>query len=77
MKILTMACFFDAISAKTGSNMVGLLTSKSDLNSVTKLITRIAMNLVTPKAAAKREVLFNKPASNLFLCLKSLAGSFN
>ncbi len=31
--------------------------------SVTKIIYLIFINLVTPKAAAKRELLFNKPAS--------------
>jgi hypothetical protein len=30
---------------------------------VTKLTAMIVMNLVTPKAAAKRELMFNKPTS--------------
>ncbi len=35
------------------------------LQSVTKFITQICMNLVTPKGVAKHELLFNKPTSGL------------
>jgi hypothetical protein len=30
---------------------------------VTQFVTLIVMNLVTPKAAARHQLLFNKPAS--------------
>jgi hypothetical protein len=33
---------------------------------VTKFMARIVMNLVTPKAAAKLELLYNKPASQAY-----------
>ncbi len=33
--------------------------------SVTKIITLIHINLVTPKARAKHELLFNEPASDV------------
>jgi hypothetical protein len=33
--------------------------------SVTQFIAMFALNLVTPKAAAKQELLFNKPANGL------------
>jgi hypothetical protein len=33
---------------------------------VTQYITMMVMNLVKPKAGAKHELLFNKPASSLF-----------
>ncbi len=48
--------------------------SKSDLSStksVTKIIYLTIMNLVTPKAGAKHEVLFNELAS-----AKASGGSF-
>jgi hypothetical protein len=42
--------------------------------SVTKIISLAIMNLVTPKAAPKHEVLFKKPA---FIVYSSEAGSLN
>jgi hypothetical protein len=46
---------------------------------VTEYIIKIVMFLVTPKAAAKQELLFNKPASeasslNIRLCLAAPLG---
>ncbi len=53
--------FFTTIS------LVGFLNNKSltqaAQQSVTKFTTTIVMNLVIPKAAAKLELLFNKPTS--------------
>ncbi len=46
---------------------IGLLRFKSDLSSTTKcdkVMAIMAINLVTPKAAAKQELLSNKPASD-------------
>ncbi len=42
----------------------GPWTSKSNLSriTVTEFVEMFAMNLVTPKAAAKGKLLFNKPA---------------
>ncbi len=38
--------------------------TKAGQQSVTKIISLTIMNLVAPKAGAKRELLYNKPASD-------------
>jgi hypothetical protein len=44
-------------------DMAGLLNqTQAAQQSVTRILKIIAMNLVTPKAAAKLELLFNNPA---------------
>jgi hypothetical protein len=43
--------------------MAGLLNqTQAAQQSVTRILTIITMNLVTPQAAAKLELLFNNPA---------------
>jgi hypothetical protein len=41
--------------------MLSVVIVSLDLSSVTKIITKIAINLVTPLAVAKRDLLINKP----------------
>ena len=45
-----------------------LSVTKVAQQSVTKIISPTIMNLVTPKAGAKNELLFNKPASDSLYC---------
>jgi hypothetical protein len=42
------------------------IQTKTAQQNVTKFIVTIVANLVTPKAAAKRELLFNKPGCAFF-----------
>ncbi len=51
----------------------------NESSSVTKLIPLIVINLVTPKAAARHELLFNKQAFHIYFSAKvaTKAGLFN
>jgi hypothetical protein len=50
-------------SEARGGFVEQLSATKVAQQSVTKIISLKTVNLVTPKAAAKHELLFNKPAS--------------
>jgi hypothetical protein len=43
------------------------LVEHLSLTSATKVVTMIIVNLVTPKGAAKHDILFNEPASEVGL----------
>jgi hypothetical protein len=49
----------------SGGFVQHLSADLSSKQSVTKIISVTIMNWVTPKAGAKHELLFNKPASRL------------
>jgi hypothetical protein len=61
---------FLALFLSRGGFVERLSQSKAAQQNVTKIITLIFINLVTSKAGAKRELLFNKPYSVLF-CQKN------
>jgi hypothetical protein len=60
----TSSCLAPALGVTKGGFVEHLSGTYVPQQSVTKIITLMLINLVTPKARAKHEYLFNKPASN-------------